>query len=137
VYAAPVDNEEALHRRTVDACQTIRNYPRISARMRRPVMRRGEVCIESHGGHFEHLSQMYHFSCNSQIECIRTHVDMEFFLFWYVELLHEVRILQFTLYSQLPNCESHWLNVVRDFNDRWNFLLSLDAIAGKHMNIKC
>jgi hypothetical protein len=27
VYAAPVDNEEALHRIVV-ACQTIRNYPR-------------------------------------------------------------------------------------------------------------
>jgi hypothetical protein len=25
LYAAPVDNEEALHRRIVDACQTIRN----------------------------------------------------------------------------------------------------------------
>jgi hypothetical protein len=29
VYAAPVDNEEALHHRTVDACQTIRNCPGI------------------------------------------------------------------------------------------------------------
>jgi hypothetical protein len=27
VYAAPVDNEEALHHRIVDACQTICNYP--------------------------------------------------------------------------------------------------------------
>jgi hypothetical protein len=31
VYAAPVDNKEALH--TVDACQTFRNYPGIFARM--------------------------------------------------------------------------------------------------------
>jgi hypothetical protein len=29
VYAAPVDNEEAIHHRTVDACRTIRNYPGI------------------------------------------------------------------------------------------------------------
>jgi hypothetical protein len=33
VYVAPVDNEEALHHHTVDACQTIRNYPCIFERM--------------------------------------------------------------------------------------------------------
>jgi hypothetical protein len=55
VYAAPVYNEEALHHRTVDACQTIRNYPGIFVRMRRSMMRRVEACIEPHGGHFEHL----------------------------------------------------------------------------------
>jgi hypothetical protein len=55
VYAAPVDNEEALHHRIVDACQTIRNYPGIFERMRRPMMRCVEAFIESHGGHFEHL----------------------------------------------------------------------------------
>jgi hypothetical protein len=27
MYAAVVDDEEALHRRAVNACQTIRNYP--------------------------------------------------------------------------------------------------------------
>jgi hypothetical protein len=27
VYAAPLDNEEALHHRSVHACQTIRIYP--------------------------------------------------------------------------------------------------------------
>jgi hypothetical protein len=27
VYAAPDGSEEALHRRIVDVCQTIRNYP--------------------------------------------------------------------------------------------------------------
>jgi hypothetical protein len=31
VYAAPVDNEGALHHSTVDACQTIRNYHRTFA----------------------------------------------------------------------------------------------------------
>jgi hypothetical protein len=52
VYAAPVDNEEALHHRTVDACQNIRNYPGIFERMRRSMMRRVEACIESRGGNF-------------------------------------------------------------------------------------
>jgi hypothetical protein len=55
VYAAPVDKEEALHHRTVDTCQTIRNYPGIFERMRRSVMRCVEACIEFYGGHFEHL----------------------------------------------------------------------------------
>jgi hypothetical protein len=52
VYGAPIDNEEALHHRIVDACQTIRNCPGIFERMRRSMMRRVEACIESHGGHF-------------------------------------------------------------------------------------
>jgi hypothetical protein len=58
VYAALVDNEEALHHRIGDACQTITNYsyPGIFERMRRSMMRRVEACIESHGGHFEHLT---------------------------------------------------------------------------------
>jgi hypothetical protein len=55
VYAAPVDNEKALHIRIVDACQTIRNYPGIFERMRPSMMRHVEECTESHGGHFEHL----------------------------------------------------------------------------------
>jgi hypothetical protein len=55
VYADPVDNEEALHHRIVDVCQTICNYPGIFEQMRRSMMRRVEACIESHGGHFEHL----------------------------------------------------------------------------------
>jgi hypothetical protein len=46
VYAAPVDNEEALHHR---------NYPGIFERMLRCMMRRVEACIESHGGYFVHL----------------------------------------------------------------------------------
>jgi hypothetical protein len=55
VYAAPVDNEGALHHRIVDAFQTIRNYPGIFARMGQSVMRRVEACIESSGGHFERI----------------------------------------------------------------------------------
>jgi hypothetical protein len=55
VYAAPVDNEEALHHRIVDGCQTIRNCPGIFERMRPSMMRCVVACSESHGGHFEQL----------------------------------------------------------------------------------
>jgi hypothetical protein len=55
VYAALVGNEEALHYRIVDACQTISNYPGIFAHVQLSMMRRVEACMESHGGHFEHL----------------------------------------------------------------------------------
>jgi hypothetical protein len=55
VYAAPVDNEETLHHRIVDACQTVRNYPGIFVRMRLSIMLRVEACIECHGGLFEHV----------------------------------------------------------------------------------
>jgi hypothetical protein len=54
VYAAPVDNEEALHR-IVYACQTTRNYLGFFERMRRSMIRRVKAYIEPHGGHFEHL----------------------------------------------------------------------------------
>jgi hypothetical protein len=54
IYAAPVD-EEVLHHRTVDVCQTIRNYPGTFKRMWRPMMRRVEACVESHGENFVHL----------------------------------------------------------------------------------
>jgi hypothetical protein len=64
MYAAPVDIEEAFHRRILDACQTIRNYSGIFERMRRSVMRRVEACIDSHGGHVEHLLYTYSFSYN-------------------------------------------------------------------------
>jgi hypothetical protein len=46
VCAAPVDNEEALHRHIVDVCQTIHTYPSISEQTWRSMMRRDEACIE-------------------------------------------------------------------------------------------
>jgi hypothetical protein len=55
MYAAPVDIEEALHHRIVDALRTIRNYPGTFERLRPSMMRRIEACIKSHGRHFEHL----------------------------------------------------------------------------------
>jgi hypothetical protein len=47
VCAAPLDNEEALHHRTVDACQAIRNCPGIIALMWLSMIRRVEACIGS------------------------------------------------------------------------------------------
>jgi hypothetical protein len=55
VSAAPVDSEQPLHHRTVDVCQTICNYPGILVRMLWTMTRRVDVCVESHGGHFEPL----------------------------------------------------------------------------------
>jgi hypothetical protein len=55
VYAAPVDNEEALHHRIVDACHTLQTYPSIFEQMWWSMMRHVQACIESHGEHFEHL----------------------------------------------------------------------------------
>jgi hypothetical protein len=55
VCAAPVDNEETHHHRIVDACRTTRNCPGIFERMWRSMMMCVKACIESHGGHFEHL----------------------------------------------------------------------------------
>jgi hypothetical protein len=43
VYAAPVDNEEALRHRILGACQTIRNCPGIFERMRLSMLRRVEA----------------------------------------------------------------------------------------------
>jgi hypothetical protein len=48
VHADPVDKEETLHYRTVDACQTIRNYLGIFERMWLSMMRCVEACVESH-----------------------------------------------------------------------------------------
>jgi hypothetical protein len=52
VYAAPVDNEKALHHRIVNACQSISNYPDIFERKQRSMTRHVEACAEFHGGHF-------------------------------------------------------------------------------------
>jgi hypothetical protein len=78
VYAAPVDNEEAIHRRIVDACQNIRKYPSISERMRQSMMRRVEACTEPHGGHFEHFFKCV-LSRITQFKYFRTRVDIDIF----------------------------------------------------------
>jgi hypothetical protein len=50
VYAAPVDNEEALYHHTVGACQTIGNCSDIFERMRESTVRCVEARTGSHGG---------------------------------------------------------------------------------------
>jgi hypothetical protein len=55
VYAAFFHNEEVLHHRVLDTCQTILNYPGIFEWMRRSMTRHVEARIESHGGHFVYL----------------------------------------------------------------------------------
>jgi hypothetical protein len=55
IYAALLDNKEALQHRIENACQTIRNYPGVFERMRRSMMRRVEACTKSHGRHFQHI----------------------------------------------------------------------------------
>jgi hypothetical protein len=54
-----VDDEEALPYRTVDAHQTIRNYPSIFARIPRSMMVRVKACTESHGGHTDHINALF------------------------------------------------------------------------------
>jgi hypothetical protein len=71
VYTAPVDNKEALHHHLVDACQTVCNYPGIFEWLQWSMMRCVEACVESHGGHFEHLLEIYSLIYNSQIKCFQ------------------------------------------------------------------
>jgi hypothetical protein len=48
VYTAPVDNERALHRRIVNACQTTRKYLGSFGCIGRYMIGHVEACIESH-----------------------------------------------------------------------------------------
>jgi hypothetical protein len=90
VYAAAVDNKEALHHHTVDASNTIHNYPGISEWMMWCMMRHVEACTESRKGYFEHLLLMYSLSYNSQIKCFSHKLIWSFFLFWYVDFVPKV-----------------------------------------------
>jgi hypothetical protein len=120
VYAVPVDNEEALHHRTADVCQTIRNYTGVFERMRRSMMRRIEACIGCHGGYFDHLLQMYCLSYNSQMKCFRAHVDIDsFWLFLYIELMPKI-----CLRLSLTHCVVllHIFSPKRRLNPLWNLV---------------
>jgi hypothetical protein len=55
VYAAALDNEEALQHCIVGACQTICNYSSITQWIWRSMTRCVKVCTESDGEHSEHL----------------------------------------------------------------------------------
>jgi hypothetical protein len=54
VYSAPIENEEQLHC-IFYTCQTIHNCPSTFERAWQPMSRHVHVCIDSGGGHFEHL----------------------------------------------------------------------------------
>ena len=55
VYETPVDSEEDLVARIVDAAAQIAEKPNVFASVRESVHGRYEKCIEVHGGHFEQL----------------------------------------------------------------------------------
>lgn len=55
MYAAPVDNQEALHYRIVNIYQTIRLHLGILERMRPSMMKGIGACIVSHGRYFKHI----------------------------------------------------------------------------------
>jgi hypothetical protein len=112
VYAAPVDNEETLQHRVVDARQTIRNCPGIFERMRRSMTRRVDACIESHGEHSECLLWTYPFCYNLQNKCFQAHVDMDIFscLFLYGARIKKFSALfSYTVYVDL-NC--FWKQII-------------------------
>lgn len=55
VYAVPINTREQLLERIQAGCQQIRNNPGVFWRVRRSWMRRARSCVESNGGHIEHL----------------------------------------------------------------------------------
>jgi hypothetical protein len=55
VYSSPVDDVETLRNRIVEGFQTIRNMPGICDRLRMAMRRRTEACVQTGGGHMEHL----------------------------------------------------------------------------------
>jgi hypothetical protein len=97
MYAAPFHNEEALHHRIEDACQTLRNCSGIFERLRRSMMRRVETCTESHGDisstyYKYNLSAVTH---NLNVSGFR--LIWNFFFFWCLELVPKV-VLSFQLH---------------------------------------
>lgn len=55
VYSTPIANEATLVQRVTNACETIRQTPRIFPRVRRNMRKRIRACIEAQGSHFEHF----------------------------------------------------------------------------------
>jgi hypothetical protein len=75
VYAAPVDNKEALHYRIVVTYQTIRKYPNIFELKWQSMTRRVEEYIES----------------LNTLKLVSGHMFVwTFFLFWYLELIPKI-----------------------------------------------
>ena len=50
MHSPLIEDEETLHQRDFDPCQTIRNAPG-----RQAMIRRVHACLDSGGGHFENL----------------------------------------------------------------------------------
>ena len=55
VYEADIPDKETLHRRVMEACETIRHNPGVFERVRQSMIRRVHAFLEARGGHFEHL----------------------------------------------------------------------------------
>jgi len=55
MYSAPIENEETLQQPILFACHSIRNLPGTLERVRHFTIIRVYMCIDSGGGHFEHL----------------------------------------------------------------------------------
>jgi hypothetical protein len=64
-------------------CGCLSDYPHLTRNLWSDVAvsRRALNLME---GHFDHFLWIYSISCNSQIKCFQTHVDMDCLLFWYV-----------------------------------------------------
>jgi len=55
VHSAPIGNERTLHQRILNVYESIPNRPGTFKRVRQIMSRRVRACIDSSGGHFEHL----------------------------------------------------------------------------------
>ena len=54
-YSHPIENEELLHQRMLDACQIIRNRAGTFERVRQSTIKCIHASIDSGGGHFQHV----------------------------------------------------------------------------------
>lgn len=55
VYSSPLDSEEELHRRILNAANSLKNNAQTMQRVQFNFLRRINLCIEENGGHFENL----------------------------------------------------------------------------------
>lgn len=55
VHLAPIGNERTLHQRILNVYETIPKRPGTFTRVRQIMIRCVRACIDSSGGHFEHL----------------------------------------------------------------------------------
>jgi hypothetical protein len=54
-YSNPIENKETLDQLIFYACQTIRNRPGTSQKVRQSIIKRLHMCTDLGGGPFEHL----------------------------------------------------------------------------------